>query len=251
MSFAPPSNEVPENHGREAADRIRPSNQAATALENDVSLADSLIWRWQREFYAQRAMKAWTEDMVPNFLTNNPFIAGVYARVAFSFICDCIESKSQESQAALTRGPLRILELGAGPGKFAYLFLRHLTALLRSQNLPVETVRYCMTDCSEDLIQGWRKNRYLAEFVECGILQFSVFQVGEKIDLDFFRKDSLASKPADGPLVLIANYVFDSLPQDAFVIKEGQISEALITTHNEPPSRRQCRRTAVPIAIFL
>jgi tetratricopeptide (TPR) repeat protein len=30
--------------------------------------------------------------------------------------------------------------------------------------------------------------------------------------------------------VLIANYVFDSLPQDAFVITEGQISEALITT---------------------
>jgi tetratricopeptide (TPR) repeat protein len=230
MSFAPPSNEVPENHEREAADRILPSNQAATALENDVSLADSLIWRWQREFYAQRGMKAWTEDMVPNFLTNNPFIAGVYARVAFSFICDCIESESQESQAALTREPLRILELGAGPGKFAYLFLRHLAALLRSQNLPLETVRYCMTDCSEDLIQGWHKNRYLAEFVECGILQFSVFQVGEKIDLGFFREDSSASKPPNRPLVLIANYVFDSLPQDAFVIKEGQISEALITT---------------------
>ncbi len=32
-----------------------------------------------------------------------------------------------------------------------------------------------------------------------------------------------------GPLVVIANYVFDSLPQDAFIIANGQISEALVT----------------------
>jgi tetratricopeptide (TPR) repeat protein len=230
MSFAPPSSEVPENHEGKTVDHARPANQEETVLESDLSLSDSLIWRRQREFYVQRGMKAWTEDMVPNFLTNNPLIAGIYARVVFNFIFDCMKLAHQESATLLTGAPLRILELGAGPGKFAYLFLRHLTALLRAQNLPVEAMRYCMMDCSEDLVQGWRKNPYLAEFVDCGILQFNVLQAGGKIDLGFFRNDASGSQPPNGPLVLIANYVFDSLPQDAFVIKDGQISEAVITT---------------------
>src|SRR2546421_11780093 len=123
MSFAPPSNEVPENHETKAADRTQPSNPDRTVLENDVLLSDSLIWRWQREFYAQRGMKAWVEDLVPNFLTNNPLIADMYARVVFSFICDCMGGERQESQTLPPGGSLHILELGAGPGKFAYLFL--------------------------------------------------------------------------------------------------------------------------------
>ena len=33
-----------------------------------------------------------------------------------------------------------------------------------------------------------------------------------------------------GPLVVIANYVFDSLPQDAFAVKDGEIREFRVTT---------------------
>ena len=50
---------------------------------------------------------------------------------------------------SLQENPLRILELGAGTGKFSYLFLRKLTALLRGHNVPLHLVRYCMTDASE------------------------------------------------------------------------------------------------------
>src|SRR5437764_15072262 len=113
MSFAPLSSEMPENH------ETRPSNQEETVLESDLSLSHSLIWRRQREFYVQRGMRAWSEDLVPNFQTNNPFIAGVYARIAFSFLCDCM--KLEGHRPALS--PIRILELGSGPGKFAYLLL--------------------------------------------------------------------------------------------------------------------------------
>ncbi|HTD23817.1 MAG TPA: SAM-dependent methyltransferase [Terriglobales bacterium] len=194
-----------------------PSNEP---LERDVPLSQSLIWRLQRQFYVQRGLKVWTEDMVPQYITNNPFITEIYARIVFNFLRDCGQLSSQN--------PLRILELGAGPGKFSYLFLRQLTALLRAANIGLDTVRYCMTDCSESLIEPWRTNSYLAEFVACGILEFELFQVGEETKSQYVS--GKASKTGKGPLVLIANYVFDSLPQDAFVIKEGQISEALITT---------------------
>src|SRR5215510_2154720 len=174
-------------------------------LESDVPLSISLIWRLQRDFYVQRGMKAWTEDMVPQFITNNPFIAEIYARIVFNFLSDCPNLSATK--------PFRIFELGAGVGKFSYLFLRHLTALLRSRDIAQETIRYCMTDCSDAFPKAWRTNHYFSEFTQSGTLQFEQFEVGSEIKSEFLR--------SQGPLVVIANYVFDSLPQDAFVIQEG------------------------------
>jgi len=196
-------------------------NRQLTVLEADVALSTSAIWGLQREFYAQRGIQAWTEDMVPQFITNNPFIAEIYARILFSFLSDSTMS------ALSPANPLRIFELGAGVGKFSYLLLRKLTDLLQTQGIAPATIRYCMTDCSEGVIQEWRRNHYLAEFVSNGMLEFERFQAGEKIDSQFLR--------SQGPLVLIANYVFDSLPQDAFEIKEGQIFEALVSTTAPSP----------------
>jgi len=183
-------------------------------LESDVPLSRSVIWRLQRDFYVQRGLKAWTEDMVPQFITNNPLIAEIYARIVCNFLSDCPDLSANR--------PLRIFELGAGVGKFSYLFLRHLTALLRSRDIAPKTVRYCMTDCSDSFPEIWRSNHYFSEFTQSGMLQFERFAVGSEIHSEFLR--------SQGPLVVIANYVFDSLPQDAFVIQEGKLLEALVTT---------------------
>jgi len=200
-------------------------------LERDVPLSQSLIWRRQQEFYAQRGLKAWSVDSVPAYITNNPFIAEIYAAIVFSFVGDCIALRANLSP----QSPLRILELGAGPGKFSYLLLQRLAALLRAHNIAPATVRYCMTDGSESMVQSWRGNKYFADFVAGGMLEFELLRVGEEINSPF-----LAGRgPGDrGPLVVIANYVFDSLPQDAFVIDQGQIFEALLTTETEPLPRR-------------
>lgn len=184
-------------------------------LETDVPLSQSVIWRRQRDFYLNRGLKAWSEDLVPNFITNNPFIAEVYSRIVFGFLCDC-------GTSVLPEQPLRILEIGAGTGKFSFLFLRQLTELMHRKNMALESVRYGMTDCPPELVESWGRNPWLKEFVDSGMLQFEVLRAGERIDSPFLNMQ--------GPLVLIANYVFDSLPQDAFVIHDGQISECLVTT---------------------
>jgi len=189
-------------------------NQEPTLLEIDVPLSQSLIWRLQRDFYAQRGLKAWNEDLVPSYITNNPFIAEIYAGIVAAFLQDCMSAAQLSPE-----NPLRILELGAGTGKFSYLFLRKLTALLQSNNLPLHLIRYCMTDTAESLLAESRQNAYLQEFVSSGILEFEVFQAGQQSQLKH-----------RGPLVVIANYVFDSLPQDAFAIENGAIHEILVTT---------------------
>lgn len=186
-------------------------------LECDAPFSRSVLWRMQRSFYAQRGLRAWTEDMIPQYITNNPFIAEIYAQVVFSFLRDC----STPVRKAATR--LHILELGAGPGKFSYLFLRRLTALMRAESIPLESLRYCMTDSAASLPESWHANRYLAEFAESGILRFEQFEVGEAVHAGI-APDSAC------PLVVIANYVFDSLPQDAFMIEQGALLESMVTT---------------------
>ena len=186
----------------------------ADIFETDVPLSQSLIWRLQREFYQQRGLKVWTEDRIPEYITNNPFIAEIYARIVFHFLSECMETEQPVSKDR----PLRILELGAGHGKFCYLFLKQLLKLL-----PDAPVRYCMTDCSEASLTEWRRNPYLAEFVGSGMLEFELLQAGEKLP------DAVASKLSGGPLVVLAGYVFDSLPQDAFVVQDGRLFETLVT----------------------
>ena len=193
--------------------------ESQTILESDLPLAQSLIWRLQRDFYGQRGLKVWTEDRVPEYITNNPFIAEMYAHIVSNFLADC----AQQVRILSKNRPLRILELGAGHGKFCYLFLKQLARVL-----PEAPVRYCMTDCSEALLESWRTNPYLAEFVDSGMLEFELFQAGEKVP------EAVESKLSGNPLVVIASYIFDSLPQDAFVIQDGKLLEALVTVRTKP-----------------
>src|SRR5438270_8028133 len=203
-----------------------PSSVAATeatqrwrVLEKDVPLSQSVIWGLQRDFYAQRGLKAWNEDLVPSYITNNPFIGEIFAGIVAAFMQDCMSSAQRGYHPLSPENPLRILELGAGTGKFSYLFLRKLAPLLQRQNVPLQLVRYRMTDTSESLIAEWRANAYLQEFVSSGVLEFAIFQAGQEYK----------SQPR-GPLVVIVNYVFDSLPQDAFAIQSGEVHGFLVTT---------------------
>ncbi|HET9284387.1 MAG TPA: SAM-dependent methyltransferase [Candidatus Angelobacter sp.] len=198
-------------------------------LESGVSLSQSVIWGLQRDYYARRGLKAWSEDNVPSYITSNPFIAEVYAGIVAAFIDDSTSPSVPGAAQLSPERPLRILELGAGTGKFAYLFLRKLTALLEVKKIPPQVIRYCMADCSQDLLAAWKENPYLARFTAAGILEFDLLLAGEE--------NSSQPEPcnlAGGTLVVIANYVFDSLPLDAFVINQGKMEEALITTSAGP-----------------
>jgi hypothetical protein len=237
MATVPPSNEAPGIDGPAADARAASElNREPVLLEKDVPISRSVIWRLQREFYAQRGLKAWTEDRVPQFITNNAFIAEIYARIVFGFICDCVDLEGKDSKSPSAQNPLRILELGAGPGKFSFLFLRHLEELLQSRQISLNTVRYCMSDCSDSLIQSWRASKPLSQFLDRGILQFELLDVSGETNSRFLRGDSSQTmQQTRGPLIVIANYVFDSLPYDAFVIKEGQLFELLQTTTASSP----------------
>src|SRR5712675_3631425 len=95
------------------------ATQRWRVLEKDVPLSQSVIWGLQRDFYAQRGLKAWNEDLVPSYITNNPFIAEIFAGIVAAFVQDCMSPSPGNSPALSPQNPLRILELGAGTGKFS------------------------------------------------------------------------------------------------------------------------------------
>src|SRR5215831_10388390 len=208
--------------GRHGADKL-PSHSQELTLERDVALSQSLVWERQRDYYVRKGVSAWSEDHVPNYITNNSFTAEAYARIVCAFICDCLRSNSESSSHPSPSTKFRILELGAGSGKFAYLFLLQLTSQLRSQNVSPDCFSYCMADCSPSLLEWWRNNEHLSTFAANGQLSFELLDLRQDLSCEFL-------KDPGSPLIAIANYVFDSLPQDAFTIKEGTILETVVTT---------------------
>ena len=196
-------------------------------LEQGVPFSRSIIWRLQRDFYLKHGLNAWTEDMVPSYITSNPLIAEMYAAIIVGFLSDCLGSKQAGRTPLSAEKPLRIVELGAGSGKFACLLLRKLTALLHEKRMDAQLVRYVMTDCGDKVLDAWRSNQYLREFSDQGVLDFLILRADQENPMGPDGKNQA------GPLVIISNYVFDSLPQDAFAISKGEIAEMLVTTSGD------------------
>ncbi|NLG98576.1 MAG: hypothetical protein GX491_14570 [Chloroflexi bacterium] len=189
-------------------------------VEHEKRLSQSLLWKLQRSFYEQKGVEAWSRSAVPHYITNNPFIAAAYAQVVEAFIEDCRAGLDE-------RQPLYIVELGAGTGKFAYHFLRRL--LPAFAHTPLRIV-YVLTDLAERNAAFWQSNPRLQPFVEAGNLDFACFDPSVEDSIHLRCSGQALSPGAPGnPLVVLANYFFDSVPQDAFYIQNGILCETLAT----------------------
>ncbi len=194
-------------------------------LENYKRLSDSILWDMQRKFFLKHGIESWN-NKVPFYVTSNPYIAYSYAEVVAGQILDL------NSQDKLNKSPLYILELGAGSGKFAFLFLRALESILSVYGLENTNYCYIMSDFDTFSFEYWADNPYLQDRIDQGKLDFAVF------DLEF--SDSLtlhyANKPlvvADSPLIVVANYVFDSVRHDCLVIENGNLYEQELRPYTE------------------
>jgi len=56
-------------------------------IEQNKALSESAIWEMQRQYFHKEGIHAWV-NQVPFYITSNPFIANVYARIVLGFIRD-------------------------------------------------------------------------------------------------------------------------------------------------------------------
>lgn len=211
------------------------STQAAGfTLEKRQRLSRSIIWNLQRNFFNQQGIRAWSQGTVPHYITNNSFIASAYAKVVLGFLRDCrsINLINQTSEfPQLDPGqPVYIIELGCGSGRLAFHLLKKLDKFLGRSSRDSAPFKYIMTDFAESNIAYWGAHASLQPLVEQGLLDFARFDAEYDQELKLVHSGiTLSRETVSNPIVVIANYFFDSIAQDAFYIEAGQLYEKLIT----------------------
>jgi hypothetical protein len=209
-----------------------PSSPVAShpfVIEDHGPLSSSKLWDLQRQLYLGRGIKAWREGSIPHFITSNSFAARSYARVTLAHLRSVFAS-----DATAMRTGARILELGAGPGRFAFHFLEHFLPMWHDAGFRGVPVTYVMTDLVARNVDFWRAHPAFAPHLEAGHVVFTTCDVEDASDLQRVLETSApAQRP--GPLVVFANYVFDALRPDLLYFDEGRSFEGLVSLRASRP----------------
>jgi tetratricopeptide (TPR) repeat protein len=197
-------------------------------LQQNVPLSKCGLWKQQREFFEQQGIKAW-EKRVPFSITNNPYIAASYAHIIIRFIQDYI---AQDHYNPIE--PFYIIELGAGSGAFGFYVIKALLELKNQLGLPNKIFNYVMTDFTASNVNFWQTHDQLNVYVKQGILDFAQFDAEHDTHIHLIHANTSlntldSSDQFDNPLIVIANYVFDSINHDVFKIQAHQLQEGLVT----------------------
>ena len=153
---------------------------------------------------------------MPHYVTSNPFIARGYARVAASFAADC-------RRAGLADGgeTIDVIELGSGSGRFAHRFLIDFLTYIGRLGL---AARYIATDFAPATLGFLAGHPALARWLSDGTLVLGRFDAPAGPLLGY-PDEPPPREAAAAPLIVIANYVWDGLPQDCFVVTDGGLQE--------------------------
>jgi tetratricopeptide (TPR) repeat protein len=208
-------------------------NEKLVVLEDKQRFSQSILWQLQRNFFEQQGIQAWQQGTVPHYITSNPHIANAYAQVVLGFLRDChIVSKDKSSDIPVLdpSQPIYILELGSGSGRFAYHFLKKFHASYAQSSINQGLVKYILTDFTEQNLTYWKTHPSLQPFLEKGLLDFACFDAEKNQSITLSQSgETLTVDSNKNPLIVIANYVLDSIPQDLFLIEKGQLHESLVT----------------------
>jgi uncharacterized protein Usg len=175
--------------------------------------SESSIWQLQVDYFMQSGINAWKNNEVPHYITSNPVVAKVYAELVYAFLCDLAKTYQGKEK-------IYLLELGAGHGRFCYHFLKHLDLLTAGTDYALPDFCYVLSDFSEKDIHYWKKHPRLQPFYKKGQLDHCLFNAQETQEIKLELSGKTLNKASLGlPLILIANYFFDTLPQDLFFIE--------------------------------
>ena len=189
-------------------------------------LSESTLWDRQRRFYATDGAGIWGTATVPHFITSNPSIASSYARIALAVLRQTQTQTQTQTHAGedLADAP-HIVEVGGGSGRFAYLFVQQLRTLA-----PDLRFVYILTDFAPDRLEQWRNHPSFRPHIEDGFIDFAVLDADQLAPLQLMISGrTLRAGSLRGALLGVANYVFDTLRQDSYAIRGGQMFEYHLT----------------------
>lgn len=192
-------------------------------LEQGKRLSESVLWQLQRNYFDQAGSLAWRNNVVPSHATSNAYIALAYAKALMGYMRDALTQGH--------RGTVHIVDLGAGSGQFAFHLLKKLDDLYGSSSVCNKVpYHYVIADFTQSNLDFCKNHPAMQSFIEAGKLDFALVDVTQTEPLTIELQHSgeiLASGSVPGPMALIGNYLFDSIPQDLFYLKNHQVYECL------------------------
>lgn len=187
--------------------------------EQRYRFSEAPIWDIQRRYFEEAGTMAWSNDQVPQYITSNPMIAHAYAEMIFGVLLD------RAGQGQMTE-PVCIVELGAGAGRLACHVLHELRSLVAYAGVPLPPVRYWMTDLAMSNVLAWREHPALQTFIADGTLDVAKFDAVHDTELQLLVSgETISAGALKQPLVIVANYFFDNIPQELLYMDGGRVHE--------------------------
>jgi hypothetical protein len=197
-------------------------------IEDFVPLSQSKAWDIQKRFYAHRGPQAWHTHQVPHYVTGNSIVASSYARTLSAFIEDCIALGPEHPLGQLDLSkPVEVVELGSGGGRLGFLLARELAEISKARELP--SFRVILTDFNEANVRGFESRPEFQRLRDAGLVDFAIFDADDPRPLSLRHSgESLEQSP--NPILIVANYVIDTLRQDAFATDGSRLMQVLYRT---------------------
>ena len=193
-----------------------------TLVEDFRPFVESKLWELQRQYFAARGQQAWSAGEVPHPITSNPVVAAAYAEVLVAFRRDRLRRDPAEEA-------LWIVELGAGSGRFAHHLLQQLAALCEREGLDPAGFRYVLSDLCAANLEAWAQQPCFVPLFASGQLERAIFDVMDTSALELEHGGGRIGRgDLAAPLVVIANYLLDSIPADLLCFRQGQVERGLV-----------------------
>lgn len=188
-------------------------------LEENKPFSQSLIWQFQRQFYIEQGTSAWNQQYVPFGITTNSLLAMAYSRVIYGFLRDWLPNLDLSER-------VYIVEVGAGSGRLGFNVLNQLEEFYSTSAVKHVRYQYILTDLAEKNVEFWKTHPQLAPFVEAGKLDFARFDLVSDTQLTLEHTGKiLINSSIKNPVIVLANYIWDSLPADLFYVENGELFE--------------------------
>ncbi len=190
-------------------------------------LSEAEIWLRQRTYYEQVGREAFQPGGIPFQITSNPAISHAYASMAAAWISDWY--RAGEGGGINPGEPVYILELGPGTGQLTFYFTQDLRRLMERNGLGHLRTCHVCADLSARLLGHLAEHEALEPFVKDGLLDFAVLDAANPEPPRLLHAaKTLTRETLANPLIVIANYVFDSIPQDCFSARGGCLYESAV-----------------------
>jgi SAM-dependent MidA family methyltransferase len=200
------------------------TGERKVVIEQHKKFSESCLWRMQRDYFDQEGINAWV-NQVPFYITSNPYIANCYAQIVIRFIRDTIKKNPDAKNH-----PFYILELGTGSGRFSYYVLKTLQELQKTLGMDDISICYVMSDFTKNNIKYYETHPALQPYLEKGLVDFAIFDMEAERPITLIKKNiRLSPETLVNPLIVFANYIFDTISHDAFTVHEGKLYELLLS----------------------